>query len=286
MKLLSNPLMLRMVLALFFSALVCVVGFIAFLHLRRRLTDEGALDEAHPEPEQFLLHTYHAVIQQLKQQKHELASAQQVERRRAKTSENISSAVLSHLSCGVMFFTPNGLARQTNAAAKSILGFASPVGMSITELFREATVNSDGGPELKLAAAVQQVVRQKTPRQNVEAQYVTPAGERRTVALTLLSVPAPSGEVLGVACLIEDKTALAMVQKQEELRKEMSAEMALTLRTSLASITAGARQMVKAQNPAQSQQNAADIVSEAAQLEQTLGSFLAGGKVQARAAGA
>ena len=37
-----------------------------------------------------------------------------LERRRAKTSENISAAVLSNLSSGVVFFTPNGLVRQAN----------------------------------------------------------------------------------------------------------------------------------------------------------------------------
>ena len=67
------------------------------------------------------------MIQQLKQQKHELQTERQAERRRAKTSENISAAVLSNLSSGVMFFTPDGLVRQANAAARRILGFASPV---------------------------------------------------------------------------------------------------------------------------------------------------------------
>src|SRR5262249_43321188 len=146
-------------------------------------------------------HTYHAVIQQLKQQKHEMASAQQSERRRAKTSENISNAVISHLSCGVMFFTSNGLVRQTNGAAKSILGFASPIGMSVTELFRDASISSGAPVSEKLSAAIQQTVRQQTSLQDVEADYVTPAGDHRTISLTLLSVPAPSGEILGTACL-------------------------------------------------------------------------------------
>ena len=82
------------------------------------------------------------MIQQLKQQKHELQSLQLVERRRAKTSENISAAVLSNLSSGVLFFTPNGLVRQANASAKQILGFASPAGMSAAEIFREAELIS------------------------------------------------------------------------------------------------------------------------------------------------
>ena len=92
---------------------------------------------------------YHAVIQQLKQQKHELQSLQLVERRRAKTSENISAAVLSNLSSGVLFFTPNGLVRQANASAKRILGFASPVGMSAAEIFREAELISASDGRLR-----------------------------------------------------------------------------------------------------------------------------------------
>ena len=67
-----------------------------------------------------------------------IAKLQQVERRRAKTSENISAAVLSNLVERVMFLTPNGLVRQANAAAQQILGFASPVGMTAAQIFREA----------------------------------------------------------------------------------------------------------------------------------------------------
>jgi nitrogen fixation/metabolism regulation signal transduction histidine kinase len=37
--------------------------------------------------------------------------------RRAKTSENISAAVLSNLSSGVLFLTTNGLIRIANARA-------------------------------------------------------------------------------------------------------------------------------------------------------------------------
>jgi hypothetical protein len=49
------------------------------------------------------VHAYHAVIQQLKQQKHELTTQQLSERRKAKASDTLSSTILSNLSCGVVF---------------------------------------------------------------------------------------------------------------------------------------------------------------------------------------
>ena len=85
------------------------------------------------------------------------------ERRRAKTSENISAAVLSNLSSGVLFFTPNGLVRQANASAKQILGFASPAGMSAAEIFRDAElISASDGAYANLAEAVTASLREKT----------------------------------------------------------------------------------------------------------------------------
>ena len=231
------------------------------------------------------MHTYNAVIQQLKQQKHELLSVQQVERRRAKTSENISAAVLSNLSSGVLFLTTNGLVRTANAAAKSILGFASPVGMSVSEIFRDARLSSSLSPgsQETLAAAVQASLREPSLRtqglsRSVEADYITPAGEQRILEITISPVPTPSGETLGAACLITDKTEFATIQRLQELRGEMSAEMALALRNSLATISSYAQQVAVSSDPTLVRQLAVDIVSEAADLDHTIGGFLAGRK--------
>jgi len=287
MKVFSNPLALRLALALFSSAFVCVVAFFLVRQLRRTFTQSESLVDAHPEPDQLPLHTYHAVIQQLKQQKHELVSAQQAERRRAKTSENLSAAVLSRLSSGVMFFTPNNLVRQANTACKSILGFASPVGMSVGELFRDATlVATRGGQPQSLAAAIQASLRDKLPTESLTAHYVTPGGESHILEITMAPVSGPSGEILGAACLINDKTQIELIQKQQELRGEMSAEMALALRSSLASICVYAQQLAAGRDPERTKQLAADIISEATQAEHTVGGFLASAKAASSAAGA
>ena len=71
---LSNPLMLRMALVFMAAGFAFVVGLLLMKHLRRSITEEASFPAAPSAPESFPLHTYHAVIQQLKQQKHELKS--------------------------------------------------------------------------------------------------------------------------------------------------------------------------------------------------------------------
>ena len=306
MKLLTNPIVLRMALVFVAGSFAFVVGLLLMKRMRRSISDEGSFSDASASSasESFPLHTYHAVIQQLKQQKHELQSLQVAERRRARTSENISAAVLSNLSSGVLFFTPNGLVRQANASAKQILGFASPAGMSAAEIFREAElISSSQTTYANLAEAVNVGLREKTRFQRLEARYRTPTGEERTLDITVSSVHAPDGEApgaagpgmaglgvaglgvaglgvacLGVACLINDRTEVTEIRRQEELRGEMSAEMALGLRNSLTTIAGYAQQLAASREPELARQLASDIAVEAAHLDRTIGGFLASAK--------
>ena len=277
MKMLSNPIVLRMAVVLFVMGFAFWVATMLLRRMRRVLTEDFVID-APPEPERFPMHTYNAVIQQLKQQKHQLLSEQQVERRRAKTSENISAAVLSNLSSGVLFLGTNGLVRTANGAAKSILGFASPVGMTVGEIFREARLNSPPGPKETLVSAVQATSQEQRASQRMEADYLTPSGEQRILEVTISPVYTPSGETLGAAGLITDKTEFALIRRLHEERGEISAEMALALRNSVATISSYAQQLAVNGDPAQVRQLAVDIVSEAAELDHTIGGFLAGGK--------
>ena len=292
MKLLTNPIVLRMALVFVAGSFAFVVGLLLMRRMRRSISDEASFSDASASSasESFPLHTYHAVIQQLKQQKHELQSLQVAERRRAKTSENISAAVLSNLSSGVLFFTPNGLVRQANASAKQILGFASPAGMSAAEIFREAElISASEATYANLAEAVNAGLREKTRFQRLEARYRTPAGEERTLDITVSSVHAPDSEVagpgwpsgvacLGVACLINDRTEVTEIRRQQELRGEMSAEMALGLRNSLTTIAGYAQQLAASRDPELARQLASDIAAEAAHLDRTIGGFLAGAR--------
>jgi nitrogen fixation/metabolism regulation signal transduction histidine kinase len=280
MKILGNPIVLRMGLGLLAAIFAFVMGLVMMRRMRRSLIDEASLAGGLSTLESFPLHTYHAVIQQLKQQKHELMSEQQIERRRAKASENISAAVLSNLSCGVVFFTANGLIRQTNGAAKHILGFGSLAGMNAAEVFGAATLLSDSGSFANMTQAIQSSLREKTSPRQLSIRYVTPAAEERTLEITVTSVHSPAGEILGAACLINDQTEVAQIRRQQVLRGEMSAEMALELRNSLTTISGYAQQLAASTDAELSRQLAADIAAEAAHSDHTIGGFLLGPRVE------
>ena len=264
MKILANPVVLHAAVVLFLSAFAFMIVVIFMRKLRQNIEDESSISsEGAPSLETLPLHLYNTVIQQLKQQKNELQAQSQTEQRRARTSENFSQAVLSNLSCGVLVFGTNGLVTQSNPAARQILGFASSTGMGADDLFRG-----------QIAAEVRSVLREGSGRRQLEADYTTPAGEKRHIAVTVSPVPAVDGSLLGAACLIHDLSALEQIRRQQELRGEISAERALELRTSLTTISGYAQQLATNSDPDLAQQLAADIANEAARLDRSLGGFL------------
>ena len=286
-RLLANPVALRAALGLFVAG--CTFGFAIWLIrcLRRSLAAEANLDSS-PAPalEALPLHLYNTVIQQLKQQKHELQLQTLTEQRRARTTENFSQTVLSNLPSGVLVFGLNGLVRQANPAAREILGFRSLTGMNAEDIFREAAacsqgtwalgVDSNGHTDLpvRLSEEVQAVLREGSKRRQLEADYVTPAGAKLLIAVTVSAVPAVDGSLLGAACLISNRSEFEQIRVQQQMDGEISAEMALELRTSLATIAGYAQQLARNRDPDLAPQLAADIASEAASLERRIGGFL------------
>jgi signal transduction histidine kinase len=119
----------------------------------------------------------------------------------------------------------------------------------------------------------------------VEIEHVTPLGEVRILRVTVTPVRSVSGEVLGAACLIDDRTEVSKIRKEQELHGEMSAEMALELRNSLATISGYGRQLSVSRDPELARQLAVDIASEASHLDHTIGGFLASSKARAARAG-
>jgi signal transduction histidine kinase len=87
-------------------------------------------------------------------------------------------------------------------------------------------------------------------------------------------VPAVDGSLLGVACLINDRTEVDELWRQQELQSEISAEMALELRNSLTTISGYAQQLANSRDPELAMQLATDIAHQAAQLDHSIGGFL------------
>ncbi|MFZ0300286.1 MAG: PAS domain-containing protein [Candidatus Sulfotelmatobacter sp.] len=278
---LANPLLLPAGLVLGVAGGAFVFAIWVIRGLRRSITEEANLDSsATPTLETLPLHLYNTVIQQLKQQKHELQVQTQAEQRRARTSENFSQAVLSNLSSGVLVFGVNGLVKQSNPAAKEILGFHSPSGMSVEDIFRDAAIGSaayaggTGNAPGRLSEEINAVLREGSKCRQFEADYTTPAGRTLHIAVTVSPVPAVDGGLLGAACLISDRSEFERIRHQQELHGEISAEMALELRTSLATIAGYAQQLARNRDPEMAPQLAADIASEASRLDRHIGGFL------------
>jgi PAS domain-containing protein len=305
-KTLANPVVLRAAVVLFCGGAAFLMSLIFMRFLRKSINEEAQISsDPTPSLETLPLHLYNTVIQQLKQQKHELDTRSQAEQQRARISETFSQAVLSNLSCGVLVFGTNGLVKTSNPAAREILGFASPSGMSPSDIFRDAKIQrvhrqhedsqheDTNGQEAgtlpdettesgfdnfdefsSLAAEVDVVLHEGCQRRQVQAEYCTPSGEKRFLAVTVSPVPASDGSLLGAACLVNDLSALESMRRQQQLRGELSAEMALQLRASLAMISGFAQQLSNSRDPELSRQLASDIAAQAAQLDRNLGSFL------------
>jgi PAS domain-containing protein len=293
----TNPLVLRAAVVFFCATFSFVLALIFIRLLRKSITDEAEMaTDTKPSLETLPLHLYNTVIQQLKQQKHELIAQSQAEQQRARTSETLSQAVLSNLSCGVLVFGTNGLVKTSNPAAKEILGFASTTGMGAEDIFRgaviskmksteseasnEALINTDANSEsfddsVSLADEVGVVLREGSGRREAQAEYETPAGNTRFISVTVSPVKAADGSLLGAACLINDLSELEQIRRQQTLRGEISAEMALQFRTSVHTISSYAQQLTEARDAEQSRQIAGDIANEAANLDRSIGSFMA-----------
>jgi len=86
--------MMRALLLLLAAGWAFALGVWGIRRLRRNMAAEVDLESNAVSLETLPLHLYNTVIQQLKQQKHELQLQTQAEQRRARTTENFSQAVL------------------------------------------------------------------------------------------------------------------------------------------------------------------------------------------------
>lgn len=232
MRLLANPLVIRMGIGLLVSMAVFVAGILIIRALRRGLVENESLPEPLGSPDDAT-YAYSAVIQTLKQQKFELQNEHAAQQRRAKTSEQITAAVIANLPCGILFIGSNGLVKQANAAARQLLGFASPLGMSPDAIFRNTTVSSQTSEPVRLADEITASLRNRI-RASFHSIYETTSGEQRSLAFTLL--PLIVDEASALACVIDDETDVAQSRREKLLQAEFIAEMALQLRSSLSVI--------------------------------------------------
>lgn len=226
MKILANPIFMHGAVVLFCASFAFLLGMMFMRLLRKSIQEEADLSSDSPAMEALPLNVYNTVIRQLKQQQDELKVQTRVEQQKTRASENFNQAVLANLSCGVLSVGKNGLVKSSNPAAKQILGFASPVGMSLKDIFREAAVEkkSSEGPAsgvalepVPVAEQVESVMRSAETRREIEAAgYQTPSGELRDLSITVVPMREPDGTLNGAACLIYDVSELKKLRREAE----------------------------------------------------------------------
>jgi len=270
-RLLANPLFVRMAGVLVSAVAAFVIGAFAMRFLRRRIVEDEVFTDGFAED---TIYPYSAVIQELKQQKFALQHDQQEQQRRAKTSEHVTASVIANLPCGILFVAANGLVRQANSAARQVLGFASPVGMSVEEVFRDSNALSESGAWVRAADVLKDALRDKPASADLEFYYDTPAKDSKSLRLRSISLHAPSGDSVGAAIVIIDESAVSHQRRTELLRSETSAELALELHTSLATIREYASQMAGSTDREFARTLANDISLETERLSKVVGGFL------------
>jgi len=285
-RLLTNPMVLRMGLLLFAAIAAFGLGLFLIRRLRKNLAQEPeSLNHAPLAAEGMPVHAYHAVIQQLKQQKHELTTRQLSERRKAKASDSLSSTILSNLSCGVLFLTTSGLVRQANTAARTLLGFASPVGLHAADVFRTATLRPEDNSsssgwvsQSSVEQALAPALAGKSAVRGLVLNYFTRDGSSHVLEVTASPVLAEDASLMGTTLVLTDKTDIERIRHDQKVHQEISSELALGLRHSLTTIAGYAQQLACSRDADLARQLADGIAHEAAQLDRTIGSFLGGAR--------
>jgi signal transduction histidine kinase len=285
-ELLTNPVVLRAILTFVLALALLVFGVALIRRMRQSITDDNQpAKRATGEQSGFALEAYHGVIQRLKEQEQELVRLRAEASARASASENMSSVVLTNLTSGVLLFNNMGMVQQANQAARTILGYASPLSLHARDIFRTVTaLRLENGEKhatgIALMQAVQIAIGQGTPFRRMEADYRTPSGEDRVLGITLSPVKGASGEGLGAACLVSDLTQITVLEREARTRQnlaalgEMSAGIAHEFKNSLATIS-GYAQMLGTSGDAGAREFGQKIRRETENLTRVVSDFLA-----------
>jgi PAS domain-containing protein len=208
MRLLGNPVILQLVgLGLLIGA-TAVIGFLLVRGMRKNIMEEMSpiSDKTRPEAPSFAMAAYQGVITNLKQRETELKAQLTRESNRIDILETVSNSVLENIPTGVVMFSSNLLVQQANAAARSLLGYASPLNMHVKEVFRglqTVELPSTNGALGGIGQAIRDVFAKRAEYRGVPAKYSTPSGESREFQIALLPIGTVGREVTSAMCLID-----------------------------------------------------------------------------------
>ena len=266
-------------------ALALIASLVRFLRGRLAPTIVEA-PAASENSQAFAAAAYQGVILKLREDEKKLQARLQQAQENAAASDNINQTVLTLLSNGVVFFDCKGMVRQVNPAARSLLGYASPYLLHVRDIFRGVACTRgaddsqlDDGPAA-LVEGLLAALQGDGPFSGATVDYTSPAGQRRVLGITATVARMKTGEIQGLACVINDLTEVAdlsqQVERSESLASlgEISAGIVNDFNNSLATISGYAQMLMKEKSTEPTHEYARKIVSEAESLTRIVGQFL------------
>jgi PAS domain-containing protein len=200
-RLLTNPLVLRMLLVAVSAGSLFVLGLVLVRKMRRDLAQDGNFASGEMKSSRLEFSAYQGVIQELKQQQKTLMEQVQKERQQARNQGRLQAAALDNLPCGVLLLNCQLLVQQANPAAKQLLGFDSPFGVGCSQIFESSRIQIEPGV-MAPAEAIASAAHDQAVRRELPFVYRTPAGETRQLRLDIVPVPGNAREVRGVVCIL------------------------------------------------------------------------------------
>lgn len=187
-----------------------IVGFGILVVWKLRKDTAGAISttpvRTAAESAAFASAAFQGVIADLKERERALQSQISEEARQMALFLTMHRAVLENIGTGVLQISSGLLVQQANPAARKLLGYASPLGMHVRDVFRglqNIDLPSDDGALGGIAQAVREVSASGSEYRNVSASYCAPSGEERALRFALLPILDPAQRVTSVLCLVE-----------------------------------------------------------------------------------
>ena len=219
MRLLTNPLVLRMLLVAISAGSLFVFGLILMRKMKKDLAQDGNFTSGQTPSGAPEFLAYQAVITDLKREQKALQDQLQAERLKTQMQGRLQAAALESVPCGVLFLNPQLLVQQANPAAKELLGFGSPTGMRTNQIFEGWRIMAEQGA-LDLSETIAGVMRENTPKRGLRMMYTTPEGETRNLTVEVVPVAGSTRETRGAVCVLSgdvqtpqsDTPTMAVVQ--------------------------------------------------------------------------
>ncbi len=195
---------------------------------------------------EFVVETFQALIEQLKEKEKELEQLHAMERNRAERSERFSERLIANIPTGLVSVNARGAITSVNARATEILGLSH----SDTGPLAAARVRQSMGGDYravfqsapKMVQLISQCISERVSFRREVVDITYPDGRMRYLGLSISPISEAGSNLEGALCLMTDLTEVIELRERMKLQEnlanlgEMAAGLAHEFKNSLATI--------------------------------------------------